>query len=97
MRHPGHRPACFGGGGIQKTKRAKAASSTELTASSNITQVFSDLVIAIIQAKSQLSPCGALILKLSPCKQVGWTKDTDKGSGRLFLCKEQKTVCLEKI
>lgn len=99
MCHPAHRPACFGRAGIQKknTKRAKAASSTELPASNNTTQVFSDLVIAIIQAKSQLSPYGALILKLNPCLQVGWTKDADKGSGRLFLCKEQKTVCLEKI
>lgn len=52
-------------------KSAKAASSTELTAINNIMQVFSDLVIAVIQAKSQLSPYGALILKLNPCKQVG--------------------------
>jgi len=56
---------------VYKRKRAKAGSSTELTASNSITQVLSDLVTAIIQAKSQLSPYGALISKLNPCKQVG--------------------------
>lgn len=45
----------------RKKKKVKAASSTELTPNNNIMQVFSNVVVAIIQAKSQLSPYGALI------------------------------------
>lgn len=44
-----------------KKKKVKAASSTELTPNNNMMQVFSNVAIAIIQAKSQLSPYGAFI------------------------------------